>query len=50
MNYNTTDPKKKKKKKYAVRGTPVEELPEGRITPYEKTIFDFFKRKKKKKK
>tara|TARA_Y100000114_G_scaffold55628_1_gene50875 strand:- start:3654 stop:3788 length:135 start_codon:yes stop_codon:yes gene_type:complete len=39
---------KKKKKKYKVRGVLVEELPEGRLTPYEKTIFDFFKRKKKK--
>jgi len=47
MKYKTGDPKKKKKKKVQVRGVDVDKLPEGRIGPYEKTIFDYFKRKKK---
>ena len=29
------------------RGTKVKDLPEGRIAPYDKTIFDYFKKKKK---
>jgi hypothetical protein len=45
MKYRKGDPKKKKKA--VVRGTKVEELPEGRVGNYDKTIFDYFKKKKK---
>ena len=38
-----------KKKKATVKGVPVDKLPEGRIAPYEKTMFDYLKKKKKKK-
>ena len=48
MKYRLNDPKKKKKKA-TVKGVPVDKLPEGRIAPYEKTMFDYLKKKKKKK-
>lgn len=47
MKYRSkTDPKKKKK--VVVRGTKVQDLPEGRVGEYDKTIFDYLKKKKKK--
>lgn len=44
MKYRKGNPKKKA----VVRGTKVEDLPEGRVGDYDKTIFDYFKKKKKK--